>query len=479
MSACQGCIGLHQLPNEPVKFVPARSAWLCAYCRAAMDTVAANYPVQPQTNGTAWYRPADGGEGWTSDLAQADPSYRESAAQLQHDPSREDDSMATINDNGEIVDKPRVTRWSKYQLPPHTGRYEPKRNGFGHYMLPHPDTGRETNFKRATTIAGTLDDEYNLNKWVIRKLVKAVLDGVRLQMRMSRPGAPGSPLPTPNEHEKKIIEAMNDLFTADPTVPKFNGVIDYIDNLTGGAESTEFGECVHAWTEALDLGIVRVCEVPDIFRAHIEAYRQLLRQHALYPVPDYTERIVFNDTGDETIVGTLDRLFRILTTGKLVLGDVKTTKAESLTFVILEFCVQLAIYRFARLMLSLDGTAWGAMPELDGDTAYVIHLPNDDHKRAACIAIDTSFGSDALTMSLAVRDMRRQAKGKGLVGTIPIASPEALAWAEARHRIQDIQHPSELAGLFEEFKSVWTDDLTAFGHQIAGLITTNQGALLA
>jgi hypothetical protein len=377
--------------------------------------------------------------------------------------------MTEINDQGDIVQRPNETQWSHYPLPPDNGRFKPKHNYVKQYLLPHPDTGRETAFSRATTIAGTLDDRFNLERWIQRKLIAAILEGVRVQMKMQNPL---TQFATVSDHEKAIDAAMIHLWGTDITARKFNDAIDYLDNLQGGSDSTEFGQAVHAWCEALDLGIVQMCDIPDVFVEHVRAYREILLRHALHPVPAYTERIVFNDG----IIGTLDRLFRVITTGKLCLGDVKTTKADSLDWGVLEFCIQLAVYRFAKLMLSLDGTKWETMPTLDSDTAYLIHLPNDDHTKSACIALDTKFGSEGMRLALAVRSMRKRAKREGLVGVIPIPSPEALQWAQARHDIQDITHPGELTGIWERYQSVWTDELTELGQQIASLI--NEGELV-
>jgi hypothetical protein len=381
--------------------------------------------------------------------------------------------MTEVSYEGDIVQRPRETQWSHYPLPPETGRFKPTYNYLKQYTLPHPDTGRATSFSRATTIAGVLDDRYNLEKWIQRKLVAAVLDGVRVQMKLANPLTEFAGV---SDHEKAIDAAMIHLWGTDVSARKLNEAVDYLDNLQGGSDATEFGTAVHAWCEAIDMNIVQMCEVPDVFTEHVRAYREIVLRHALYPVPIYTERIVLNDGESETIVGTLDRLFRVITTGALVLGDVKTTKAESLDYGILEFCVQLAVYRFARLMLSLDGSRWETMPVLASDTAYLIHVPNDDHRRAACIALDTGFGSAGLRLALTVRDMRRRAKRQGLIGVIPIPSREALQWAQARHDIQDINHPEELTGIWEKYREVWTEDLTALGQQIADLI--NEGELV-
>ena len=396
--------------------------------------------------------------------------------------------MTEVTLDGAIA--PRTTQWSRYPLPPEIpGRFKPEYNRYGQYQLPHPSTGRPSAFSRATTIAAVLDDTYALDMWIQRKIITAVLNGVRAQMKLSAGGGL-------DESETEVVAAMERLWATPPNTQKFNGAIDVVDNLQGGRDASEFGTAIHAWLEAIDCGIVRPQDVPELFRTHVEVYRELLKRHALLPVPEYTERIVCNDNNGfevpteldnggeilsgprralspgETITGTLDRLFRVITTGDLVLGDVKTSKADSLEWGVLEFAIQLAIYRYATYMLKLDGSGWDPMPALIGDTAYLMHVPSDDPQRAACLALNVGFGSEALHIAVYVRDLRRRAKREGLVGTIPVPSPEALQWAEARHAIQDVQDPADLAEIWTSYQSVWTDELTALGQQIAGLFTT-------
>jgi len=392
--------------------------------------------------------------------------------------------MTEVSDDFTLTERARVTEWSHYPLPPDLpGRFKPTYNHVGQYTLLHPTTGRQAAFTRATTVAGVLDDTYNLDRWIQRKLIHAVLEGVRLQMAQQQVNAPQL-----SEKELDVVTGMNHLWAANPNTQKYNQAIEKVDNLTGGRDASEFGTAVHAWLEALDCMIVRPSQVPEMFRAHCEAYRDLLRRHALFPEPQYTERIVFNDQNGfsipspsadgvsdrilcpgESITGTLDRIFRVLTSGVLVLGDVKTSKADSLEWGALEFAIQLCIYRLARLMLKLDGSGWEEMPKLYGSTAYLMHIPSDDPTRAACVALNMEFGYESLKVAIYVRDLRRRAKREALAGTIPIPSPEALQWAEARHAIQDVQNPAELAEIWNAHQSVWTDELTAMGQQIAGL----------
>src|SRR5690606_2671448 len=47
-------------------------------------------------------------------------------------------------------------------------RVGPKRDRYGRYLIPDPATGKERAWMRATTLADTLDDRYNLELWKLR-----------------------------------------------------------------------------------------------------------------------------------------------------------------------------------------------------------------------------------------------------------------------------------------------------------------------
>src|SRR5699024_1772855 len=116
----------------------------------------------------------------------------------------------------------------------------------------------------------------------------------------------------------------------------------------GASEAAEFGTAVHAWLEAIDQGRMIPAMVPEMYREHVHAYMATLARHAVYPVPEYTERTVLNT--EYGLVGTLDRIYQ-LPDDRLVMGDVKTSK--SLEYGYLSYSMQMAGYASADLMLSL------------------------------------------------------------------------------------------------------------------------------
>jgi len=361
--------------------------------------------------------------------------------------------MTEITADGTVA--PRRTETMGYELPPEPPRFQPKWNQYRQYMLPSPSTGRPTAFARATTVSGVLDDKTGLNRWLERNKVAAVL------------GAMGSE----DQDLHGLSVALRNEIDMGGVTTKVNTIVDEINDRSGGRDAAELGSAVHAWLEAVDIGMVRPSEVPEKFQPYLVAYRDVLARHGLVAVPEYVERIVLNDRGEETVVGTIDRIYRIVATGELVLGDIKTSKSLDLGW--LTYAVQFAIYGHASLMLKNDGTGWNPMPELDTRVAYCLHIPSDQPERASCVTFDLEFGLRGMHTALEIRQLRRTAKkAVPFIHAIPTPTAEALRYVEARHAVQDISHPDELAGLWDEYSDVWTEDLTQLGQQIAALFTT-------
>jgi hypothetical protein len=362
--------------------------------------------------------------------------------------------MTEIDDNGLVAG--RRTETMGYPLPPEPPRFQPKWNHYRQYMLPSPSTGRPTAFARATTVSGTLDDTYNLNRWMERTKVAAVVGAMDAGT---------------SDMAELVRDLRNEIHAGNGS--KVNVIVDTISDLSGGRDAAELGTAVHAWLEAVDIGQIRPADVPERFQPYLTAYHDVLTRHALEPVPEYVERIVLNDAGEETVVGTLDRIYRVVTTGELVVGDLKTSK--SLDHSWLSYAVQFAIYSHARLMLKVDGSGWEAMPSLNTESCFCLHVPSDQPERASCVTYDLAYGLKGMHTALEVRDLRRNAKkAVPFVHAIPTPSPEALRYAAARRAIQNISHPDDLPGLWEQYQDVWTDALTTLGMQIAALFTEGE-----
>lgn len=368
------------------------------------------------------------------------------------------------------VEAPRFTEWSHYPLPPLPPRAKVTYDGYGRYKLPSPSTGRPTGFSRATTIASTLEETYNLNRWKRRQAVKAIMAAVSAQNTMATAQGDADGFDTAGTGPT-TLSLLSDIREAIEKEDdrKLDAAVDLLDNITGGRDAAELGEAVHAWLEAVDCGTVLPAQVPEVFAPYVQAYRAVLAKHGLVAVPEYVERIVLNDQGEETVVGTIDRIYRVVTTGALVLGDVKTSK--TLEYSWLPYAVQFAVYGYATKMFAADGSGWEPMPELDLDACYCLHVPSDQPERAACITFDLFWGGTTMVASLEARRLRKAAaKAVPFVHEIPVPSKEALRYVAARDALLDITDADELGAIWESFQDVWTDDLTELGEHVAELL---------
>lgn len=344
----------------------------------------------------------------------------------------------------------RATPVHHYPLPPALPGYaEPLFNGNGQYRLPDPVTGKLTSYTRATTVAKALEDTYMLEAWKRRH----VLMGMSLRPDL------GDQLDTLIRKHHRGETDLDDL--RDP----LNRMAEDAMQTAGTSAYAEFGTAVHAWTEVVDLRVCLLSDVPDIFRSHVHKHLYLLCQNGLTVDPVGVERRILNTKCG--IAGTLDRIFWG-PDGVRLLGDVKTSK--SLDYSWLSFSIQLAIYQSADFMLSLDGTRWEPMPELDASRALVVHLPSTDWIAGTVQPINLEFGRAALEEALRVRNLRSRAPKE-----VPLHSETThdKRWYEARYEIEISQTREDVAELWVQYQDIWNDDLTSLGMTICDLQAAN------
>lgn len=416
-------------------------------------------------------------------------------------------------------DTGRYTEHMHYPLPPALERGEVKFDGWKRYKLPHPVTGKMTGFTRSTTLSGTTADDYNLALWKQRTKVLAVLiaqacheqvvgaaeQGIAAEdagFAISMFGREfyGADVEKLADLYSEMLEAFENGKAQDP-----NKKIDEIDFFCGGAEAREHGQAVHEWLGALDTGQVLLWQIPDAYQVHARAYQECLARAGLIAVPAYVERIVYNDLGEETIVGTIDRIYYCVVDGCFYLGDLKTSK--TLEFSSLEYGIQFAVYGYARFMLTLDATGWTdfiklpgiphpddhedncpdrSTPIWGGDTcetcgaegdarepqAFCVHVPSDQPERSQVVPFFLRPGAEYAATAMKVRAERKDADKRIRGGSYPIPTAEALRYVAARQAVQNIHDADEAMAVMEQYEDVWDDDLTAFGATCFEAIST-------
>lgn len=498
--------------------------------------VAELYPAHQHADGRVWFkgtrRPEDKTDqwGWTCDPAQAHPDYNIEqedglltwrgseglgAKTCQHDPTdgcylccrecnydrhrcpgcgepqnhgapvcaqcridyeldqpttiEENTEMTAITDDGDFAG--RTTDWMNYPLPPEMPRAKSEFGRWGYYKLPHPETGRPTDYPRATTIAKTLDDESNLAKWRTRQIVTAIMALADMPA-----DAPAGVLE--GYTAGKLLGDLRSSISGASKVTDVDNAITKLDNMMGGAEAREFGECVHAWLEALAGGIVLMRDVPEMVRPHVDAFHRVLARHGLIVLPQYVERTVLNlkcldaeaGTG-EGVAGKIDCILQVVSTGELVIGDIKTTKRDSIKFSWLTWGCQIGgVYGWADLMLAPDGKGWETMPEVAEDYAIVLSVPSDHPEDAAALTMNKEFGGETLMDSIGVRSLRKRAKTEVPRFAIPAPTKESLRYVEARQALSRITSPEDGNAVYESFEDVWDADLDQFAEKIAELL---------
>ncbi len=455
--------------------------------------IAREFPARTQPDGRTYYRtgPTEQ-DGWTSDARFAHPSYfapgapaplppqepstatpvppppeaapgPQNAVQPDFTTTEEDPPVTALTED--FTEAPRTTEYQGYPLPPPTPRPPSVFGQWNWYKLPHPETGRPTLYPRATNIAKVLDDEYGLNRWRRRETALRVMELAKLP-----PDTRLNPL-----FETTASSALGALLAATESdkVTAIDAVLDMIDNMMGGAHARELGECVHAWLEALDMGIVLMRDVPELVRPHVDAYYRTMAHRGIVPLPDFVERTVLNQQCEDeyglTVAGKIDRVFRIVTTGELVLGDVKTSK--DLQYSWLPFGVQVGgVYGWAELVLTLDGTGWEPMPELREDFAILMHVPSNNPAGTAAITIDKWWGGEALVETAMVKNRQKSAKAEVPKHAIPAPSDAAIRYATARIELSAITSLDEGQAIYESFEDVWDDALDEHAGRVAQLL---------
>lgn len=262
-----------------------------------------------------------------------------------------------------------------YPLPKLPTRCEPRVDARGYHLPAVPGSNVRPPYTRATTIAKLLEERGGLTKWSLTQ----VLNGL----------------------------SANPALLAGLDTDADNATLDHIAELAhdaaGAGDAAVFGTAVHAWAEAVDLGVCAIDDVPEELRGHVRAYRAACQAAGLTVVPELVECVIYN-----AITGAAGRVDRIMrdADGQLVIVDLKTS--SSLKNSLLSIGVQLAQYATATYMLNANGTRWMPFPEVRKDVAVVVHVPAqvDDQPYADVLDIDLGMGIDHMHLAVEVRESR-------------------------------------------------------------------------
>jgi hypothetical protein len=248
---------------------------------------------------------------------------------------------------------------------------EPKRDRYGRYMLPDPDTGKERPWTRATTIAGTLADRYGLEKWAQRNTVLGL--GLRQDLYALAASC--------TAEDKQQLEQ----------------IVNQAQEAAKAQSGANLGTALHKLTERIDSG--EQLDVPATWRPDIDAYLAAFADNAIR-VQAIEQIVVIPWLG---VAGTLDRLVTVKGQGPYI-ADLKTGQ-DVVKYGMGEIALQLALYANATHVW--NGNGYDPMPTVDKTKALVVHLPVG---QGVCTLhwVDIQAGLEAVRLAVAVRDWRKR-----------------------------------------------------------------------
>ena len=328
------------------------------------------------------------------------------------------------------------------------------RDRFTRYLLPVPgDESRERAFTRATTVAGSLDDKYNVGRWRER----LIAEGFRAQPELLESV---DLMADDRDRRDSLQDAAEKAFLA-----------------AGGGDAAARGTQLHTCTELVDTGVWTVDDVPDEYRKEVAAYRAALDKHGITVHPDSVERILYHSAGD--IVGTADRIPVTLPDGTTMVADVKS--GRDLSYAWGSISMQLSIYADADAMAEWDEATntytWTGVPVVNKDYALVFHIPVDQG-RCDVHLLDLRPGRMAVDLALDVREYRRK---KGLARPLSVGQyglPKAPNASEATvsettapttteediyAALDACKSQDDMAAVWQTHKDAWQDRYTEYG----------------
>lgn len=302
------------------------------------------------------------------------------------------------------------------------GDAEVKRDQWGRYVLPHPQTGlysdgrkvagKRNGWMRATTFAKAAADTFSLTRY---------------NERLTLLGASMRPDVVALAHGKDVRQHRGEL----------DRLVDEVKNAAGAKVAANLGTAVHSFTERYDAGTLALADVPEAYRDHVQRYAQTLHAAGLECVPGLIERTTF--APEFNVAGTLDRVYR-LPDGTYAIGDLKT--GRTLEYGQMEIGVQLALYAHGvnaagvyDWVNSIGVYDWSEKwldPEIKvrTDIGVVVHLPVQGDLAGTCTikTVDLEAGYRAAAVA---RDVLRARKGDymrdGLV--LPTGGEPEPDWA--------------------------------------------------
>lgn len=252
---------------------------------------------------------------------------------------------------------------------------EPPRDRWGRPLVIPPDGGKKrVGYMRATTLASTLEDTFNLSRW---------------QQRMVAEG----------------LSAREDLLLAAAAhrgdKERLNAICEQAIEAAKGTAAATTGTALHALTDAYDRGTLDLATVPGTHRKDVEAFARVTAPLTVKGIE------VFGVLDAYEVAGTCDRIYEWPAgSGQHYIGD---TKTGSVDWGAGKIAMQLALYsRMTRYDLATDQRDPHPL-KVSHDLGIVVHLPAGSGT-AELLFVDIHRGWNSTKLARDVRAWRKADK---------------------------------------------------------------------